>query len=107
MNCGFEYFIKYLVKQMKKHKKLWFNNSAGSCQPARGVELVKPQAIEQYNSYIGVVDKYDSTSPIMASATEHTAKWFWIFFSHLLDVAVVNDQVLYHQSQQVETKLPP
>ena len=27
MNCGFEYFKEYFVKQMKKHKKYWFSSN--------------------------------------------------------------------------------
>ena len=67
-------------------------------------EVVKPQAIEQYNYFMGGVDKADQLLSYYGFS-HRTAKWWRRAFFHLIEVAVVNAFILYRQSTQVGTKL--
>ena len=65
-----------------------------------GTEVVnKPIAIEEYNTYMGGVDKSDQLLSYYGFC-HRTFKWWRRAFFHLLDVAVVNAYIMYQQSAQ-------
>ena len=61
-------------------------------------EIVKPQAIEQCNKYMGGVDKLDQY-------LRHTKKWWRKAFLSLLDISITNAYILYSHSVQEGRKM--
>ena len=57
-------------------------------------EVRKPVMVEQYNQYMGGVDKSDQLSSYYGFCHRTVKWWRWGFF-HLRDMAVVNAYVLY------------
>jgi len=55
--------------------------------------------IDQYNMYMGGVDKADQLLSYY-SFSHHTVKWWRCVFFHLVDNAVVNAYILYRISSQ-------
>lgn len=65
-----------------------------------GTEIIqKPAIVEQYNKFMGGVDKCDQLLSYYGF-THRTLKWWRRAFFHLLDVAVVNSYILYQLSHQ-------
>jgi len=67
-------------------------------------EIHKPYAIDQYNKFMGGVDKQDQFLSYYGF-TRRTNKWWKRVFFHLLDTAVVNAYILHTQKQSTERKL--
>ena len=62
-------------------------------------EILKPKMIDEYNTYMGGVDKSDQL--LSYYGFNHRAiKWWKRAAFHLLDLAIVNAYILYRQSQQ-------
>ena len=64
---------------------------------SRGIEMVqKPVMIQEYNKYMGGVDKADQL--VTYYGFPHTSKKWWkrVFF-HLLDTTIVNAYIMYNQ----------
>ena len=67
---------------------------------SRGIEMVqKPVMIQEYNKYMGGVDKADQL--VTYYGFPHTSKKWWkrVFF-HLLDTTIVNAYIMYNQGHQ-------
>ena len=72
--------------------------------PGGREEILKPHLVEEYNTYMGGVDK--SVQLLSYYGFSHrTVKWWRRAFYHLLDVASVNAFILYTESNQPGTKL--
>ena len=67
-------------------------------------EIAKPQAIEQYNRFMGGVDKLDQYLAYYGF-TRRTFKWWRKAFFSLFDRAIVNAYILYTHSHQSGRKL--
>ena len=67
-------------------------------------EICKPYAIDQYNKFMGGVDKQDQFLSYYGFS-RRTVKWWKKVFFHLLDTAVVNAYITYTHSQQSSKKL--
>ena len=67
-------------------------------------EIRKPVVVEQYNSFMGGVDRSDQLLSYYGFA-HRTVKWWRRAVFHILDMAVVNANVLYTSSQQSSKKL--
>ena len=67
-------------------------------------DVFKPHAIEQYNRYMGGVDKMDQYLSYYGFP-RRTFKWWRKAFFSLLDVAIVNAYILYSLSSQTGKKL--
>ena len=67
-------------------------------------EVRKPVMVEQYNQYMGGVDKSDQLLSYYGFC-HRTVKWWRRGFFHLLDMAVVNAYVLYTLSEHTGRKL--
>ena len=72
--------------------------------PGGREEISKPHLVEQYNTYMGGVDKSDQLLSYYGFS-HRTVKWWRRAFYHLLDVANVNAYILYAESNQPGTKL--
>ena len=62
-------------------------------------EILKPKMIDEYNTYMGGVDKSDQLLSYYGF-NHRTIKWWKRAAFHLLDLAIVNAYILYRQSQQ-------
>ena len=62
-------------------------------------EIQKPYCVDQYNTFMGGVDRSDQLLSYYGFA-HRTVKWWKRLFFHLLDVAVCNSYTLYTQSTQ-------
>ena len=62
--------------------------------PGGREDIRKPSVIEEYNKYMGGVDKGDQLLSYYGF-THRTVKWWRRAFFHLLDVAIVNAYILY------------
>ena len=62
-------------------------------------EINKPLVVDQYNMYMGGVDKADQYL-CYYGFSHRTVKWWRRAFFHLLDLAIVNAYVLYTESVQ-------
>ena len=60
-------------------------------------EIEKPVMIEEYNTYMGGVDKGDQLLSYYGF-NHRTIKWWKIAFFHLVDVTIVNSYILYRLS---------
>ena len=60
-------------------------------------EVSKPAAIQEYNTYMGGVDKGDQLF-CYYPLPHRTVKWWKRAFFHLLEVALVNTYIMYTQS---------
>ena len=70
-----------------------------------GVEVVrKPTVIEEYNSYMGDVDRADQLVTYY-EYPHHSKKWWKRVFFHLLDTALVNSYILYTLSNSSKRHL--
>ena len=67
-------------------------------------EIVKPQAIEQYNKYMGGVDKLDQYLSYY-NFNRRTKKWWRKAFLSLLDISITNAYILYSHSVQEGRKM--
>ena len=67
-------------------------------------DISKPQAVEQYNRYMGGVDKMDQYLSYYGF-TRRTCKWWKKAFFSLMDTAMVNAYILYSKSHQSSKKL--
>ena len=72
--------------------------------PGGREEISKPHVVEQYNTYMGGVDKSDQLLSYYGFS-HRTVKWWRRAFYHLLDEANVNAYILYAASSQPGTKL--
>ena len=64
-------------------------------------DISKPKMVEEYNQYMGGVDKCDQL--LSYYGYSHRAlKWWRRAFFHLFDLAIVNAYILYTQSTQVK-----
>lgn len=67
-------------------------------------EIRKPSMIEEYNKYMGGVDKSDQLLSYYGFP-HRTVKWWRRAFFHLLDLAIVNGYIMYteipHTGQQL------
>ena len=61
-------------------------------------EVKKPVVVEQYNSYMGGVDRSDQLLSYYGFS-HRTVKWWRRAMFHLLDMAVVNAYILYTSTQ--------
>jgi len=66
----------------------------GKSDKITGQPLQKPTAIQDYNQYMGVVDKSDQMV-LLNSTLRKTLKWTKKLFFHLLDLSVTNSFILY------------
>ena len=62
-------------------------------------DIRKPKMIDEYNKYMGGVDKSDQFLSYYGF-NHRTVKWWKRAAFHLLDLAVVNSYILYQQSEQ-------
>jgi len=62
-------------------------------------EVQKPKMVDEYNQYMGGVDKSDQLLSYYGFP-HRTIKWWRRAFYHLLDLAVVQAYILYRQSPQ-------
>ena len=70
-------------------KRQWTRKATG------GVETIKkPQVVDEYNSYIGGVDKADQLITYYGFS-HRTCKWYKRVFLHLFEVSLVNAYILY------------
>ena len=60
-------------------------------------EVRKPVMVEEYNKFIGGVDKSDQLL-LYYGFSHRTVKWWRRAFFHLLDLAIVNAYILYSNS---------
>ena len=67
-------------------------------------EVQKPVMVEQYNTYMGGVDKSDQLLSYYGYC-HRTVKWWRRAFFHLVDNAIVNAYILYRLSEQSGRKL--
>ncbi len=67
-------------------------------------EVLKPEMVEQYNMYMGGVDKADQLLSYYGFS-HHTVKWWRRAFFHLFDTAIVNAYILYRMSTHPGRKL--
>ena len=67
--------------------------------PGGREEISKPHLVEEYNTYMGGVDKSDQLLSYYGFS-HRTVKWWRRAFYHLLDVASVNAFILYTESNQ-------
>ena len=67
-------------------------------------EIRKPVVVEQYNCFMGGVDRSDQLLSYYGFGHK-TVKWWRRAAFHLLDMAVVNSYVMYTLSQQSQKKL--
>ena len=68
-------------------------------QPVDKEDIQKPKMIEEYNSYMGGVDKSDQL--LSYYGFDHrSVKWWKRVAFHLLDLSIVNAYVMYRQSKQ-------
>ena len=67
-------------------------------------EIEKPVMIEQYNTYMGGVDKADQLLSYYGF-NHRTIKWWKRTFFHLLDLAIVNSYILYKLSSDPSKQL--
>ena len=72
--------------------------------PGGREEISKPHLVEEYNTYMGGVDKSDQLLSYYGFS-HRTVKWWRRAFYHLLDVASVNAFILYTESNQPGMKL--
>ena len=64
-----------------------------------GQEEINKPLVDQYNMYMGGVDKADQYL-CYYGFSHRTVKWWRRAFFHLLDLAIVNAYVLYTESVQ-------
>ena len=62
-------------------------------------EIQKPLVVDQYNSFMGGVDRNDQLLSYYGFA-HRTVKWWKRLFLHLLDIAVINSYTMYTESRQ-------
>lgn len=62
--------------------------------PGGSEEVSKPHAIDQYNKYMGGVDKLDQLVSYY-SFSRRSVKWWKKVFFHLVDAAIVNAYILH------------
>ena len=62
-------------------------------------EIEKPKMVEEYNSYMGGVDKSDQLLSYYGFA-HRSVKWWKRVAFHLLDLSIVNAYIMYRQSKQ-------
>ena len=72
--------------------------------PGGREELRKPAAIDEYNKYMGGVDKGDQLLSYYG-LTHRMVKWWRRAFFHLFDMAIVNAYILYTISPQTGRRL--
>ena len=72
--------------------------------PGGQEEIRKPSVVEEYNKYMGGVDKGDQLLSYYGFS-HRTVKWWRRAFFHLIDLAIVNAYILYTLSQQANRKL--
>ena len=72
--------------------------------PGGTEEVSKPYAIDQYNKFMGGVDKQDQFLSYYGF-TRRTVKWWKKVFFYLLDSAVVNAYIMYTQAKPGIRKL--
>ena len=75
-----------------------------SSVPGGFEEILKPKAVEQYNKYMGGVDKLDQFLAYYGFS-RRTFKWWRKAFFSLLDIAIINAYILYFHSHQTGRKL--
>ena len=75
-------------------------------RPAPGgrEEIQKPHVVDQYNCFMGGVDKSDQLLCYYAFS-HRTVKWWRRLFYHLLQVAIVNAYIMYSETNQSGRKL--
>ena len=61
-------------------------------------EISKPHMVEEYNRYMGGVDKSDQL--LYYGFSHRTVKWWRQAFYHLLEVGAVNAYILYTENEQ-------
>ncbi len=69
--------------------------------PGGQEDISKPKMVEEYNQYMGGVDKSDQLLSYYGYS-HRTLKWWRRAFFHLFDLAIVNAYILYTQSTQVK-----
>ena len=67
-------------------------------------EIIKPLAVEQYNTFMGGIDKLDRFLSYNGF-TRRTLKWWRKAFFAVFDIAVVNGYILYTQAEHTNKKL--
>ena len=67
-------------------------------------EVQKPVMVEQYNTYMGGVEKSDQLLSYYGYC-HRTVKWWRRAFFHLVDNAIMNAYILYRLSEQSGRKL--
>ena len=67
-------------------------------------EIIKPLAVERYNTFMGGVDKLDQFLSYYGF-TRRTLKWWRKAFFALLDIAIVNGYILYTLADHTKKKL--
>ena len=72
----------FLVDRRSRHV-------SGGCK-----EVEKPQAVVEYNKYIGGVDQGDQLLSHYGFP-HHNVRWWRQAFYYLLDIAIVNNYILY------------
>ena len=68
-------------------------------------EILKPVMIDQYNTYMGGVDKSDQLLSYYGFNHHRSTKWYKRAIFHILDLAIVNSYILYQMSVQTRKQL--
>lgn len=77
------------------HDDATINKRRRTRRATDGVEVIKkPKVIEEYNSYMGGVDKADQLITYYGFS-HRTSKWYKRTFFHLFEVSIVNAYILY------------
>ena len=97
---GLKWFDKRVVVALSTlHDESWTTVSRRSRLAPGGTETIsKPNMIDQYNKYMGGVDKADQLVQYY-SFQHYSKKWWKRVFFHLLDLCLVNAYIVYTTTQ--------